>query len=182
MRYLIALCLLAVMVRPVRCEEANEPKVVDGRTWVWNANLSMYQPEGAGWNYDSDRETWWRSAPPKVNKAPVVTDSRQCPCVVGGRCVCGEVCVCLESKKTAVRVTWERPKMGDSLRRKDNDGSWWAYNPTEDVWRCCDTVTHALPLAQPFVPSPFPPGLLPMQFSVPMGGFGGGGSRGNCSS
>ncbi len=95
-----------------------------------------------------------------------------CPCVVGDRCTCGEVCPC-----SVVRVTWERPRMGDSLRRKDVDGSWWAYSPTRDVWQCCETaIVRTMPLPQPTSQQ-----YQSMQFAQPMMAFGSRGSGGSCA-
>ncbi len=70
MRIFLALCLLTLALPAL----ANEPITRDGRTWTWNTGLGMYQPSGSGWNYDADRETWWR---PKA--APVVVKAVHLP-------------------------------------------------------------------------------------------------------
>lgn len=54
-----ALLLLALSIG------GNPPIEAQGRTWVWNAGLGMYQPEGKNWQYDADRGTWWRDEKPR---------------------------------------------------------------------------------------------------------------------
>ncbi len=138
MRYLISLCLLAIVATPVWAEDANSRANA-----AVAASLATAEKKGQ----------------------PLV-------CECGPVCGC-RVCGCEPLRAAKAVVTWERPRMGDSLRRKDTDGSMWAYSLASDVWQCCDTpVVHALPLAQ----------YQPTQLSQPMmsmGGFGGG--RGNCS-
>lgn len=54
------------------------PVVAEGREWVWNATLGFYAPAGEGWQYDVDREVFWRlkTSPPARSpwSAPLPTE------------------------------------------------------------------------------------------------------------
>ncbi len=114
MKALLAICLLLLAAGGIAC--GNEPVKVDGRTWVWNTALGMYQPDGKGWSYDADRETWWRPDS-KATKQP-------CPCAVGGRCTCGTTCDCVPLAKAKVPP---RPPGEGWILHEENYWYRWAY-------------------------------------------------------
>ncbi len=59
----LALYFLLFLATAAPAHDDHPPVQADGRTWVWNNGLNMYAPQGANWQYDADRETWWRDRP-----------------------------------------------------------------------------------------------------------------------
>ncbi len=55
-----ALYFLLFLTTTAPAQDDHPPVQADGRTWVWCDSLAMYRPSGTGWQYDADRETWWR--------------------------------------------------------------------------------------------------------------------------
>ncbi len=136
----LILCLFALLLFTAPAVAEMPAIIKDGRTWTWNEELKMYQPEGKGWSFDADRQVWVRN-----------TAKAGCACGLTGNCTCAGNCQCAPTAKSdtyrlhaGMHWRWNGREYVPIATgwAKDTSGAW--YRPQAQP-------VYTMPLMQPLM-------------------------------